>query len=165
MLFYPDYRFRRVWQITPAWLKKKGISVLLLDVDNTLTTHDSPVVPPQVWEWLEQMKENKIPLAILSNNSDERVKPFAERLGVPFFARAMKPLGQVAHAAVSALGAKENQTALVGDQIFTDILCARTAGLIPILVEPMEPEVSAFFRCKRVLERVVLRGCTVPYES
>lgn len=46
-LFWPEYRFQRAWQITPEWLARHGLTVLLLDVDNTLTTHDSPDIGPQ----------------------------------------------------------------------------------------------------------------------
>lgn len=163
LLLYPDYRFRRVWDITPQWLAGKGIDALLLDVDNTLTTHDSPGVDPRVLEWLAVLGEHGVKLAILSNNSRERVEPFAKKLGLRFFARAKKPLGGGARRAMELLGA--GKTAVVGDQIFTDILCARLAGLVPVMVELMEPEPFLFFKIKRALEHMVLRGCKIPLET
>lgn len=163
MLLYPDYRFRRVWEITPEWLAGKGIDALLLDVDNTLTTHDNPEVDPRVLQWLAVMKEHGVKLAILSNNNRERVEPFAKRLGLGFFAGAKKPLGGGARRAMKLLGAKK--TAVVGDQIFTDVLCGRMAGLVPVMVDLMEPEPFFFFKVKRALERIVLRGCKTPLET
>lgn len=165
MLFYPDYRFRRVWDITPEWLTQKGISVLLLDVDNTLTTHDNPEAEERVTGWLKAMNTAGIHLAILSNNRPERVEPFARRLGLDFFARAKKPLGGGARRAMELLGAEKGRTAVVGDQLFTDVLCARLAGLVPLLVEPMELEPFFFFKIKRFLERLLLWGCKLPYEA
>ena len=55
-VFQPDYRFRRAWDIPPEWLRDKGITVLLLDVDNTLTTHDNPDVADGVHGWLARMR-------------------------------------------------------------------------------------------------------------
>lgn len=162
MLLYPEYRFQRVWEITPEWLASRGIDAVLLDVDNTLTTHDNPEVDRRVLCWLDRMRQSGVKLAILSNNSRERVEPFARRLGLRYFARAKKPLGGQARRAVTMLGA--GKTAVVGDQIFTDVLCARLAGLTPVMVELMEPEPFALFKIKRALERLVLRGCRVPFE-
>ena len=44
-LFYPCYRFRRIWEIAPEWFTVHQISVVLLDVDNTLTTPRSRMRP------------------------------------------------------------------------------------------------------------------------
>lgn len=165
MLFYPAYRFRRIWEISPQWLARQKIAVLLLDVDNTLTTHDNPAVDPQVLDWLQEMRASGIRLAILSNNRKERVEPFAKALGLDFFSRAKKPLGYGACRAMELLGAGKKETAVIGDQLFTDILCGRLAGLVPILVEPMELEPFLFFKLKRFLERLLLRKCNIPFET
>jgi predicted HAD superfamily phosphohydrolase YqeG len=63
------------------------------------------------------------------------------------------------------LGAGKKETAVIGDQLFTDILCGRLAGLVPILVEPMEPEPFLFFKMKRFLEKRLLYRCNIPFET
>mgnify|MGYP000831335129 CR=1 FL=1 len=75
MLFKADFAFRRVNDITPEFLFKNNIKGLLLDLDNTLTTHDNPVPGKGVEEWLKEMKSFGIKLIIVSNNHPERVKP------------------------------------------------------------------------------------------
>lgn len=89
-VFQPDYRFRRAWDIPPEWLRDKGITVLLLDVDNTLTTHDNPDVADGVHGWLARMRAAGVRLFILSNNHPDRVEPFAEKLGVGCIAEDRK---------------------------------------------------------------------------
>ena len=42
MLFRADFAFKSVLEITPDFLHKQNIRGLLLDLDNTLTTHDNP---------------------------------------------------------------------------------------------------------------------------
>ena len=154
---HPDYRFHRIWEITPEWLRQRGIEVLLLDVDNTLTNHNNPNVPPQVEGWISSMREAGVKLLILSNNKAGRVAPFAEGFGLGWVARAAKPLGHGVRRACRTLGTSQPQLAIIGDQIFTDVLCGRWAGITSILVDPMEQETFLFFRLKRWLERKVLQ--------
>ena len=80
MLFRATAAFKRVTDITPEILKKLSIKGLILDLDNTLTTHDNPVPANGVMEWLDKMKKNGIKLMIVSNNHPPRVKPFADML-------------------------------------------------------------------------------------
>ena len=153
----PKHRFKRVWEIQPEWLEAQGITALLLDVDNTLTTHDNPVVPDAVTQWIADMKQAGVALYVLSNNKRQRVEPFAEKLGLRCISRAAKPLTAGVRRAQKRLQVEKGQIGVVGDQIFTDILCANLAHVHSILVEPMEMEPFLFFKFKRFLERLVLR--------
>ena len=92
MLFTPEYLFSSVAAITPAFLAQRGIAALVLDVDNTLTAHGSQELPAEVAGWLEAMRAAGVGLMIASNNSEERVAPFAARLGLDFVAGSAKPL-------------------------------------------------------------------------
>ena len=76
-MFKPTYVFDKVGEITPDFLAKKHIKGLLLDLDNTLTTHNNPVPPQSSLDWLANMKAAGIKLMIVSNNHAPRVKPFA----------------------------------------------------------------------------------------
>ena len=156
MLFRPTYVFNRVTEITPEFLEKNGIKALLLDLDNTLTTHNNPVPPKENLKWIEDMKNSGIKLMIVSNNSVERVTPFAKQLGLPFTARGMKPLTYGFTTAMKKLGTDKKNTAAVGDQIFTDVLGANLKGISSVFVYPIEPEKSLPFRFKRVIERPFL---------
>ncbi len=142
----------------PAWLQDHNIKVLLLDVDNTLTTHNNPEVPIEVMRWLQKVNAAGIRLLILSNNKAKRVAPFAKKLGIGYIANAAKPLCFGVLRAVKRLQADRNHLAMVGDQLFTDVLCAKSAGVTSILVEPIEKEPFLFLRIKRRLERVVLQN-------
>ncbi|MEA5012579.1 MAG: YqeG family HAD IIIA-type phosphatase [Angelakisella sp.] len=156
-VFYPHYDFKRVYMIPSEFWQHKGITALLLDVDNTLTTHDNPIPHDEVLNWLEQQRNAGLRLMILSNNHEERVRSFAQKLGLEYIADAAKPLPWHLKHALKKLGVSPSQTALIGDQIFTDILCGRLTGCTTVLVEPMESETSRFFRFKRKLEIGILK--------
>lgn len=156
-LFYPDYFYRRIYEIPTAFFQSMGIRAVLIDVDNTLTTHNNPVPHERVLEWLDCQRRAGIGLLAFSNNYEERVAPFASQLGLGYVACAAKPLPFRLKKALKELGLGPSQAAVVGDQVFTDVLCARLARCTAVLVEPMEPENRGFFVVKRRWEKRVLK--------
>lgn len=158
-IFRPTYALKKITDITPSALKKRGIKALILDVDNTLTTHNNPTPAEGVPGWIEEMKSAGIKLIIVSNNNTERVTPFAEMLGLHFVPNGAKPLPigfKRAAAELRAAGVPKNRIAAVGDQIFTDILGANLAGIRSIFVYTIEFEKSLPFKLKRAAEKPLL---------
>lgn len=155
-IFKPTYALRSITEITPSALEKRHIKALILDVDNTLTTHNNPVPAEGISEWIEEMKKHNIKLLIVSNNNAERVAPFAETLGLHFVPNGAKPLPMGFLRAVRELGCSKKNICAVGDQIFTDILGANLAGVRSIFVYPIEFETSVPFKIKRAIEKPLL---------
>ena len=90
-LFVPDYIFKSIDCIDPQFLRARGIRALVLDVDNTLTAHGSQHLAPHVEHWLQQMRQAGVEMRICSNNFEKRVRPFAEKIGLPFVSFSLKP--------------------------------------------------------------------------
>lgn len=152
----PTLVYNRIYDIDPAVLEQMGIRALALDIDNTLTLHDSQEVPAQVRAFLELMQQKGIGLFLVSNNSHQRVKPYAEGLGLEFVAKAAKPLPFGLNRACRRFGLNRKEIMLVGDQLFTDILAAAVFGCPSTLVTPFQHEHQKLLRFKRVLERPLL---------
>ena len=93
MLITPEYVFKDVTHITPEWLAEKGITALVLDIDNTLTADRSQELPEEVAGWLETMRRAGVKLTIVSNGAEKRVRPFAEKLGLAYLYRSAKGNG------------------------------------------------------------------------
>ena len=85
MLVTPEYVFKDVAHITPEWLAAKGITALVLDIDNTLTADRSQELPEEVAGWLDNMRRAGVRLTIVSNGAEKRVRPFAQKLGGAFY--------------------------------------------------------------------------------
>lgn len=83
MLITPEYVFKDVTHITPEWLAAKGITALVLDIDNTLTADRSQELPEEVAAWIAAMRKAGVKLTIVSNGAEKRVRPFAESWGLP----------------------------------------------------------------------------------
>ncbi|MEG1774362.1 MAG: YqeG family HAD IIIA-type phosphatase [Oscillospiraceae bacterium] len=157
-ILWPHERYHRITDIDPAALLRSGIKAVVLDVDNTLTTHDNPVPAVGVLEWLRGAERAGLEMMILSNNHPPRVEPFARMLGLAFEANGRKPLPGGVRRACAKLHAAPRETAVIGDQLFTDMLGGRLAGCRCLLVDPIEPEKTRFFRLKRRLERPILNA-------
>ena len=155
-MFYPCFAFDRVSQISCEFLAENNISSLILDLDNTLTTHNNPNLPEDIANWLSQMRAGGIKLIILSNNSSERVRPFAEAVGLDFVAHGAKPLSKGLREAMARLGSSRQNSAIVGDQVFTDVLCGNLAGVRSVLLKPIEYESFLFFKLKRLIEKPII---------
>lgn len=149
----PDYYFDDIYQITPEFFRKIGVSAVICDIDNTLVTYDDPEPTPPVAAWLDGMKQAGIRFVFLSNNHPPRVERFTRSLGLPFYADAKKPGTKVLTRALADLGVRPGQAASLGDQIFTDILTGQRAGLKTVLVPPIKDRTDLFHRLKRLGER------------
>lgn len=156
-LFKPKERIDKMICITPERLAGIGVNSLLLDIDNTMTTHNNPVPAEGVTEWIDRMRTAGVNMMIVSNNNGERVRKFSELVGLEFEGSAKKPLPVGFRRACKRLGVKPRDTAVVGDQLFTDMMGGNLLGAYTILTVPYQPEKSAPFRFKRALERVVMK--------
>ena len=158
-MLHPTIALHSVCEITPELLRAMGIRGLLLDIDNTLTTHDNPTPAPGVLEWIDVMRSHGIQLRLVSNNHPPRVEPFSKALGIPAICDANKPLSSGYERAVASMRIPRRTVAAVGDQLYTDILGANYYGIRSIYVAPMAKESwrkQTFIRVKRILEKPFL---------
>lgn len=156
-LLRPDEYRRSVFAIDFDRLKARGIRAIVTDLDNTLVPWNEPHPPEALADWLRAAQEH-FAVCICSNNSGSRVREFADKLNIPFISGATKPRRTGFRRAMERLGVGPSETAVVGDQIFTDVLGGKRSGAYTILVQPIEPQ--EFFLTRhltRPVERAVLR--------
>ena len=153
MLITPQYVFKDVTHITPEWLAQKGIRALVLDIDNTLTADRSQELPAEVAQWLEEMRKAGVALTIVSNGAEQRVKPFARKLGLAYLYRAAKPLPFALMVARRRMGVKRREMAMVGDQLYADRMAAALYGIPGLMVVPRGPDLGAQVVLKRKWEK------------
>ena len=157
MLLRPNIKLDKITDISVDILKKYNITALILDVDNTLSTHHGQVLTDGLENWLKNMRENNIKLTVLSNSTKKRLDPFAKKIGLDYISLGLKPLPFGYLRALKALGTKRKNTAIVGDQIFTDTLGGNFVGLNTVLLTPIKPETSLRFRFKRKIEKFLIK--------
>ncbi len=156
MLLSPRYMLPDVYALTDAFLETHQIRGIIFDIDNTLVGFRAERPTAENLALLARLRANGVQCAIVSNNCRERVERFAEGLDLPAIHRAMKPLGFSLWRIRRLFGLKAKQIALVGDQIYTDMLGGNCLGMQTILVEPIDTKETRLFRLKRRLELPII---------
>ena len=153
--FSADAYFKNIKEVSPEYLKEKGIEGIILDIDNTLIGHDVPIPDDEILAHLRLFEKEGFKLCVVSNNKYERVKNFTEKIGVEFFVHeALKPKAHGYNEASKEMNLPMNKIAAIGDQIFTDVWGAKRAGCFAILTKPLhEGGEGKFIAFKRVLEK------------
>jgi len=155
-LLYPRIYVDSLLEIPTDKLREQNITAFIVDLDNTITEWNSNEIRLEVEEWFKRIKVEGFKFCILSNNGEERIRKVADRLGIPFIHRAAKPRRGSFHRAIELMGVSATQTAVVGDQIFTDILGGNRAGLFTILVKPLARREFVGTKINRTLEIFIL---------
>jgi HAD superfamily phosphatase (TIGR01668 family) len=154
----PNLILDSVQDITLELLERHGLKALLLDVDSTLKRYKATEIPPETVQWIESLQDAGIQFCILSNGLERRIRPIAEQIGISFIAPAMKPTPFGCRTAIKTMGFDPKTTAMVGDQVFADILAGKFTKIFTILVTPIHPEEEHWYtRVKRPLEKMVLK--------
>lgn len=154
----PDLYLESVLELGVDRLRELGLDALLLDVDCTLKRYGEGQPSGEVCRWLADVRAAGVAVCLISNGRDGRISRLAAALGLPFVSKACKPLARGCRAALRKLGAEPRRTAMVGDQVFADVMAGRRAGLTTILVRPIHPEEEPWFtRLKRPLEKWLLK--------
>ena len=154
---YPDKYIKNVKEITIELLKENNIKGLILDVDNTLIDYSKNLLDGSK-EWCENLKSHGIKMCILSNtNKVEKVKKVAEALNLEYLYFAQKPNKKGFIKAKKMLDLEAKNIAVVGDQIFTDVLGGNKVKMYTILTKPVDEKDYWYTRIKRPLEKVVIK--------
>ena len=152
-MFRPDLTANRITDVSLAALTELGVRGLIIDLDNTVCAYRSPALIDGVREWVAAAKAAGFSLVIVSNNFPDRVGAIGEQLGVPGVPRALKPLPGAFLRALQLLGTLRRATAIIGDQLFTDVLGAKLLGLRAVLTEPIVASDFPLTRVLRFMER------------
>jgi uncharacterized protein len=130
----------------------------LIDLDETLIRKHSFDLQPKVISWISQAKSQGFRICLISNNfNPHRTKELSELMGVPYLPTAYKPLPFGFHKALNILELPPKKIAVIGDQLFTDVLGGKWYGLHTILVRPMNQETFWMRQAMRQAEALVLK--------
>ncbi len=155
-LLYPDIFVESLLDVSLEELRNKKIKGFILDLDNTITLWNSNDISIHVDDWFKLVKEGGFKACILSNNGEKRILTVAQRLDIPYIHRAAKPNPRSFLRAVDLMGIKPEETAVIGDQVFTDVLGGNRAGLYTILVVPLDNREFIGTKISRMMEALIM---------
>lgn len=156
--FYPDIYIDNIFLLPLDEFRKRGIKAIVFDIDNTIAPFDIPEADEEIISLFKFLEGQGFRLCLLSNNNKKRVEKFNEKLKAMAVYRAGKPGVKKLENAMFDMGVTKKQTALVGDQVFTDIYCAYKAGVTAVLTKPMCNRDQFVTKVKRGIEEKVIKA-------
>lgn len=154
--FYPNLMVDSVKEIDLDCLIDNNIKGLILDIDNTLVPDYVKEADDNIINWLNKVKKMGFKVCIVSNATQKRVQKFNEKLGIDAISRAAKPKKKPFLKAIQLMGTKAKETAVIGDQIFTDIYGGNKLNMFTVLVKPIASKEFIFVRMKRGVEKLII---------
>ena len=148
----PTFLVPKLEDLTLQMLHDRGIKLLMLDFDNTIVPYTTNEPTAQMLLWLQRMNASDIPICVVSNSKRSRVVIFCEKYGIPCITHAKKPFSKGIRECLRQYGVDASESALVGDQIFTDTLGANCAGCTSILVNAIDNH-NFWLKARHVLEK------------
>lgn len=165
-VFRPRRVARALPDLDPGALYRQGIRGLVVDVDNTLVPYGSAAPTEDARRWIAGAKAAGLRLVLVTNNRTRRARALAESLDLPVAAGLMKPSTSGLRRALAMMETTPRETALVGDQLLTDILAGNRLGLFTILVAPVgRREFPTTRLINRTIERLLRRLLRLPAAS
>ena len=155
-LLKPDESLKKITDIDLDRLKQKGIKGLILDLDNTVVPWGEDTPNKEIIDFVKMAKKEGFRLCLISNAQKHRVSTCGDILEIPGIGFAKKPFpGSLRKAQKELLKLSPKEVAIVGDQIFTDILGGNMMGFYTILVKPITKKDFIGTKVFRFLERLL----------
>ena len=136
--FLPKIIIHSVTELSPRFLKERGIRLLMLDFDNTIVPYTTNEPTVLMADWLKAMVQSEIQLCVVSNSKRDRVKIFCEKYDIPCITHAKKPFSKGIVECLEKFNISPAECALAGDQIFTDTMGANGTDVTSILVTAID---------------------------
>ncbi len=155
-LVIPKMYAKDIYSIDYSFLKDTGLTNLIFDIDNTIMEVNSLEVNDKLKDFFLSLNK-KFNVCLVSNNDKERVLPVARVLETNYLYKADKPNEKAFDKALIVLDGTKENTAMIGDQMLTDIKGANEYGLYTILVEPYKDKYDFKTGTSRVLQNIMTK--------
>ena len=153
----PNMYAKDIYSIDYKFLKKHGLNNLIFDIDNTIMEVNSISVDDKLIDFFKSLEKQKFNICIMSNNGRERVLPVARALETDYMFKAQKPTPHSFNKALTILNSKKETTAMIGDQMLTDVKGANDFGIYSILVEPVSNKYDIKTGTSRILQNIMTK--------
>lgn len=155
-IYIPDCYQKSIFDVNYELLKSKGVTCLLFDVDNTILPENECEVSLEAKQLIIKLKED-FKVILFSNGSKRRIGMIAKQLEVDYVFRALKPSTLKFLEVFKKYKLSEDEVAIIGDQLVTDIKGGNRSGIITILVDPVSKYDPIWTKISRLREKRIKR--------
>ena len=153
--FIPFAHAQSIYEVPSDFFVKNGVSLLLIDLDNTLDSYRLRQPTERAVNVIKAIKETGVTPVIVSNNREKRVKGYANEAGVECIFSAHKPFSRRIRNFLKEKGVSNDEVMLVGDQLMTDVLAAKGAHIRVLLTEKVVKEDQWTTHINRLFDRPI----------
>lgn len=154
-IFLPDKYYKNIYEVNYTQLKEDGIKCLLFDLDNTLVPPNVKKPNKKIRDLFDNLKELDFKVIIMSNSNKKRLTPFKEELMVDCSASSMKPSKTKFLKVLKEYKFELSETAIIGDQLLTDVFGGNRVGITTILVNPVSKNDITVTKINRKMEKLI----------
>lgn len=155
--YMPSMMSNSIFDIDYKKLKEKGINFLLFDLDNTIIPDNVKDINDDIRKLFKKIKSLNIKPMIFSNSiKPNKLKRICSDLDIDYVYLAFKPLPFRFNSLIKKNKLNKKEIAIIGDQIFTDVLGGNRVGIMTILVRPISSYDSIFTRFNRMREKKII---------
>lgn len=150
--FSPDMYQKDIYSINYKKLKNNNIKVLLYDFDNTLIEKGNYKTNEKAIELFNDLKKD-FTIYIVSNSiNTKKIKKVSEALGIEYIKDSRKPFKH-GFKKLNLENVKENEIAMIGDQMVTDVWGGNRMNYFTILVDPINFDEWFGTKINRLIEK------------
>lgn len=158
--YYPDIYQKSIYTINYDKLKERGIKCILFDLDNTIVPYVDKVPTKKLKNHFDKLTNIGFKVIIFSNSPRKRLEPFKKELNVDCCASARKPSKSKFLKVMNTYNYTLSETAIIGDQLLTDIYGGNKVGITTILVNPLSDIDMPFTKINRMIEKRIINNMT-----
>ncbi len=151
--YLPDIYQKSIYTIDYSKLLSRGIKCLLYDLDNTIVPGHNTEPPAKAKDLFTSLKQKGFKVIIFTNSPKIRLKNFQTAFGVDGVANARKPFPKKLKKLLKDYNYTENEVAIIGDQLMTDIKVGNAVGITTILINPISEKDFFVTKLNRLRER------------
>ena len=160
-LYKPKMYYQDIFSINYSLLKKQKIKNLIFDLDNTIADSKTSKPNKEMIKLFKDLKAKGFTIYIMSNAFKKRVTTFATILDVKAYHLSLKPLPTTFKRLIKENNLNIQETAMIGDEIFTDIKGANKIGLLSILVDRLTKHDYFLTRISRIRENNLFKKTNI----
>lgn len=154
--YIPDIYQKNIYSIDYDKLYKNGIRCLLFDLDNTLVPLNIKEPNTKLVDFINDLKTKGFKIIIFSLNTKKRILPFKEGLGVDCCSVVGKKIDKKISYILKLYNYKEDEVALIGDQMLINITNGNKVGITTILINPISTKEHFFNKMNRIKEKKIM---------
>ncbi len=158
--FVPDIYSKSIYTIDYKTLKKNNIKCLIYDLNNTIAPLTLNKPDKKLIDLFDELKDMKFKIYIVSNSIKKRVEPFKNILGVDSAYLAMKPSLRKYKKIFNINKFKDNEIAVIGDELINDIWTGNRMNFVSIFVNPIGTKEYVSTKIGRVFENFIINKLT-----